>query len=120
MKKKPIEEFRRDRHNILRVFGKKFEEYIDDERIININCEEKTVSIQLRDEVTNEDLEKVNYVVIRKPTYGEMRALDDGKGEVARSMSLTVKMSNLPKRVVEDLDGSDGLFIQAVIASFLT
>jgi len=64
--------------------------------------------------------DEVTSLTFRRPTAADLAAMDEAKGEVAKTIRSVSRATRMPVKVIEKLDGYDFLQAGAVVGDFLS
>lgn len=103
------------REVILEIWGDKFEEFTDHPQI---KFKENSIEVVLKTPIPGVDGPQ-NTVPLKIPNAGQMRELDQVKGDIAKTLTLIRLCSGLPGASVDKLKSNDLSVIEKIVAAFL-
>lgn len=63
--------------------------------------------------------ETITSLELRRPTAGDLRVMDERKGDISKQIALTARLTALPEKTIEQLDAADFVELGEVLAGLL-
>jgi hypothetical protein len=78
-----------------------------------------STTVTLSKPITGPTGETVTAITLRRPKAKDMRAMDNAKGEIGKSLALAGQLSGIPAPLLDNLDGSDFIELSEAVQGFL-
>ena len=84
-----------------------------------VNEDGNTV-LDLKTPISAKDGTEISQLIFRRPTAGDLQAMDEVKGDTAKSVRVLSRVCDLPLALISKLDGYDFMQAQGIVSGFLT
>ena len=106
-----------DKQFITEHWGEEFVKFADNPKV---NFTSESIQVTLKKEVKSLSGEMVKVVEIDEPDVGQLKAIDEAKGEMSKTAKLISTCTDIPGAALNSMKASDFMLLSNIISVFLS